>query len=91
MPTSREKWTWQCDRVIPSDTAVGRRLLDDVLGQLETQRWARHDIFGSGGARRRAAQLDVPFLGELPIRTELRVQADEGHAGASLDDPVDKS
>ena len=46
MPASDEQWTWQCDRVIPSDTAVGRRLLDDVLRQLETLHWGRRDIFG---------------------------------------------
>jgi serine/threonine-protein kinase RsbW len=43
---SDNKWTWQCDRVIPSDVAVGRRLLDDVLEQLEGHHWSRHDIFG---------------------------------------------
>ena len=45
-PSTDEEWTWQCDRVIPSDAAVGRRLLDDVLQQLETLHWARPDIFG---------------------------------------------
>jgi len=46
MPTSREKWTWQCDRVIPNDAVVGRQLLDDVLQQLDSLHWSRHDIFG---------------------------------------------
>jgi serine/threonine-protein kinase RsbW len=46
MPTSREKWTWQFDRMIPNDTTVGRQLLDDVLRQLELLHWGRHDIFG---------------------------------------------
>jgi serine/threonine-protein kinase RsbW len=46
MPTSDQKWTWQCDRVIPNDTAVGRQLLEELLGQLESQHWGRRDIFG---------------------------------------------
>ena len=46
MPASDEHWTWQCDQVIPSSTAVGRQLLDDVLRRLETLDWGRRDIFG---------------------------------------------
>ena len=41
-----ENWIWQCDRVIPNDTETGRQLLDEVLGQLESQHWGRRDIFG---------------------------------------------
>jgi len=43
---SDDQWTWQCDRVIPSDTTVGRRLLNDVLEHLEALEWGRRDIFG---------------------------------------------
>ena len=32
--------------MIPNDTAVGRRLLDDLLRQLEALHWTRRDIFG---------------------------------------------
>ena len=46
MPTSNNTWTWQCDQVIPSDAAIGRQLLDDVLRQLEVLHWGRRDIFG---------------------------------------------
>jgi|WetSurMetagenome_2_1015567.scaffolds.fasta_scaffold920776_2 serine/threonine-protein kinase RsbW len=46
MPKSNEKWTWQCDQVIPNDAALGRQLLDEVLRQLEDLHWARRDIFG---------------------------------------------
>ncbi len=45
MPAADDQWTWQCDQVIPSDLVVGRRLLDNVLRQLETQHWCRRDIF----------------------------------------------
>jgi serine/threonine-protein kinase RsbW len=46
MPTSDQHGTWHCDRVIPNDLATGRRLLDELLGELETQHWGRRDIFG---------------------------------------------
>ncbi len=48
---------------------------------------AREDIFGAGGAKRRAAELEVPFLGEVPLLKELRVMADEGRLAAALDYP----
>lgn len=37
-----------------------------------------YDIFGRGGTRDQAQQLDVPFLGTLPIDITLRVAGDEG-------------
>ena len=35
-------------------------------------------VFGKGGARRRAEQLGVPFLGEVPLNVGLREVGDEG-------------
>lgn len=46
----------------------------------------RYDIFGSGGAKQRAAELDVPFLGEVPINMQIRIHGDEGHTAANFDD-----
>ncbi len=37
-----------------------------------------YDIFGSGGARAKAEELNVPFLGGLPIDITLRIAGDEG-------------
>jgi ATP-binding protein involved in chromosome partitioning len=37
-----------------------------------------YDIFGRGGARAKAEQLSVPFLGGLPIDITLRTAGDEG-------------
>ena len=75
--------------------AMFRKVQVDVLGMVENMSFfvcpecsARHDIFGSGGAKRRAAELNVPFLGEIPIVTELRVQADEGRVSSALDEPT---
>ncbi len=36
------------------------------------------DIFGRGGAERAAHQLGIPFLGEVPMFIELRVNSDAG-------------
>jgi serine/threonine-protein kinase RsbW len=42
---SQEQWIWRRDHVIPSDTAAGRRVLSEVLRQLELRRWCPRDIF----------------------------------------------
>jgi ATP-binding protein involved in chromosome partitioning len=72
-----------------------RKVHIELVGMVENMSYfvcpnchARHEIFGSGGARRRAAEWNVPFLGEIPIRTELRAMADEGRVAAGFDDPL---
>ncbi len=37
------------------------------------------DIFGRGGAQKAAQELSLPFLGEVPMFTELRVNSDTGN------------
>ncbi|MEC8475332.1 MAG: P-loop NTPase, partial [Planctomycetota bacterium] len=37
-----------------------------------------YDIFGQGGARTKSEELNVPFLGCLPIDITLRTAGDEG-------------
>lgn len=39
----------------------------------------REEIFGSGGARRYGMANNVPFLGEIPLSTDIRVNSDGGH------------
>jgi ATP-binding protein involved in chromosome partitioning len=46
----------------------------------------RYDIFGSGGAQRRAAELDVPFLGEVPINIGIRQRGDAGNTAGNFED-----
>jgi ATP-binding protein involved in chromosome partitioning len=46
----------------------------------------RHDIFGKGGARARAEELNVPFLGDIPINLSVRISGDEGRIWDLLDD-----
>jgi ATP-binding protein involved in chromosome partitioning len=48
----------------------------------------RYDIFGSGGARAKAAEMDVPFLGEIPINMVIREHGDNGSAAKIIDDPA---
>jgi ATP-binding protein involved in chromosome partitioning len=38
----------------------------------------REEIFGSGGARRFAAASGIPFLGEIPLSTDIRTTSGEG-------------
>jgi ATP-binding protein involved in chromosome partitioning len=48
----------------------------------------RFDIFGHGGARQRAEELGVPFLGEVPIVIGIREKGDAGQTAAVFDDPL---
>ncbi len=46
-----------------------------------------YDIFGKGGARKLAEQVNVPFLGELPINIGMRERGDSGLTAENFDDP----
>ena len=43
------------------------------------------DPFGRGGAEAAARQLDVPFLGRIPLAMEIRVASDTGQPPAAGD------
>jgi ATP-binding protein involved in chromosome partitioning len=69
-----------------------RKVQIDVLGMVENMSFflcptcsTRHEIFGSGGAKRRAVEMEVPLLGEVPLDTQLRILGDEGRVFASFD------
>jgi ATP-binding protein involved in chromosome partitioning len=75
--------------------AMYRKLSIEILGMVENMSFfqcpdcgSRHEIFGSGGARRRAEELKVPFLGEVPLNAQVRVLGDEGRLGSAFDDPT---
>lgn len=51
----------------------------------------RYDIFGAGGARDKAEELNVPFLGELPINIRLREAGDAGRLAEALDNDADRA
>ena len=46
-----------------------------VLGIVENM---SGEVFGRGGAKSKAAELGVPFLGEIPIEAAIRIKTDEG-------------
>jgi ATP-binding protein involved in chromosome partitioning len=62
-----------------------------ILGIVENMSYfvgadgSMNDIFGRGGAERMAQQLDLPFLGELPMYTQLRVNSDAGTPKANFE------
>lgn len=73
--------------------AMFRKVNINVLGMVENMSGflcpdcgKRYDIFGRGGAREKAAELDVPFLGEVPINMAIRELGDAGKTSASFDD-----
>lgn len=73
--------------------AMFRKVNIPVLGMVENMSGfvcpdcgKRYDIFGSGGARRKAEELEVPFLGEVPINMQIRTRGDEGRMSALFDD-----
>lgn len=46
----------------------------------------RYDIFGRGGARQKATELDVPFLGDVPINMQIRSRGDDGATESVFED-----
>ncbi|HID23672.1 MAG TPA: ATP-binding protein, partial [Planctomycetaceae bacterium] len=61
--------------------AMFRQVNIPVLGIVENM---SGDVFGRGGARAKAEELGVPFLGEVPILPEIRVKGDEGQIASLL-------
>jgi len=62
-----------------------RRMSVPILGLVENMSYfvapdtgRRYDIFGHGGARVAAGQLDMPFLGEVPLVMGIRESSDQG-------------
>lgn len=75
--------------------AMFRKVNIPVLGMVENMSGficpdtgKRYDIFGSGGARQRASELNVPFLGEVPLNMQIRINGDEGLTAGNYDDPI---
>jgi len=73
--------------------AMFRKVSIPVLGMVENMSFfvcpdtkKRYDIFGTGGARRTAQELDIPFLGEVPIQIPIREHGDAGRTAANYDD-----
>ena len=65
--------------------AMFRQLNTPVLGVIENMSYfvcghcqERTDIFGNGGGRKIAEEMQIPFLGEVPIDIRVRSGGDEG-------------
>ena len=54
-----------------------------VLGIVENM---SGDIFGRGGAKEKASELGLPFLGEIPIEADVRVKGDAGQIAELFSD-----
>ncbi len=57
-------------------------LVENMSGFL-TPDGQRHDIFGSGGGARTAAQFQVPLLAQIPLMTGIRESGDQGTPAAT--------
>jgi ATP-binding protein involved in chromosome partitioning len=61
-----------------------------ILGLVENMSFfvapdgTEHDVFGRGGTERAAQRLGLPYLGAIPMFTELRVNSDAGNPVANF-------
>ncbi|WEJ32614.1 Mrp/NBP35 family ATP-binding protein [Devosia sp. SD17-2] len=69
-----------------------RRMNVPVLGLVENMSYFiapdtgnRYDIFGSGGAEKAAADLDLEFLGAIPLVMSIRENSDAGAPSVAVD------
>lgn len=63
-------------------------VVENMSGFICPDNGKRYDIFGHGGARRKAEEMSVPFLGEVPINIAMRQESDEGRLDQVLQDPI---
>lgn len=73
--------------------AMFRKVNIPLLGVVENMSYflcpdngKRYDIFGTGGARSKAIEMEVPFLGEVPINIAIRERGDAGETSGNLSD-----
>lgn len=52
-----------------------RQVKIPILGIVENM---TGEIFGRGGAKQKAIEMGLPFLGEIPIEAQIRIRGDEG-------------
>ncbi len=63
-------------------------IVENMSGFICPDSGKRYDIFGHGGAREKAEEIDVPFLGEVPLNMQLRQESDASNLKAALEDPI---
>jgi ATP-binding protein involved in chromosome partitioning len=70
--------------VVRKGIAMFEKVNVPILGIIENMSYftapngERIEIFGHGGGRAEAARRNIPFLGEIPIYTEIRLGGDQG-------------
>lgn len=62
-------------------------IVENMSGFTDPESGKTFDIFGRGGARSKAEEIGVPFLGEVPIQIPLRSESDVGNLPAVLAKP----
>lgn len=60
-----------------------RKVKIPVLGVVENM---SGDVFGRGGAKQKAQEMGVPFLGEIPMETGIRISGDAGRIRDAIAD-----
>lgn len=63
-------------------------MVENMSGFICPDNGKRYDIFGHGGARDKAEELGVPFLGDIPLNIQLRQESDGGQLSSALEDPI---
>ena len=78
--------------------AMFRKLKTPILGLVENMSFyvcshcgKRDDIFSHGGTLKASQELNLPFLGAIPLSTEIRRHSDEGHPTALTENPYSKA
>src|SRR2546421_5557429 len=80
--------------------AMFQQLKVPILGVIENMSYYvcphchnRDDVFGHGGARKASEEMGFPFLGEIPLSSEIRAQSDAGRPVAlgPADSPYTKA
>ncbi|MEM6798085.1 MAG: Mrp/NBP35 family ATP-binding protein [Planctomycetota bacterium] len=73
--------------------AMFRKVNIPLLGVVENMSYfqcpgcdQRFDVFGTGGAKAKAAEMNVPFLGEVPLNIGIRQRGDSGQTAGNLSD-----
>ena len=65
-------------------------MVENMSGFICPDNGIRYDIFGHGGARIKAEESNVAFLGDVPLNMQMRAESDEGRIGNAVLDPVCK-
>jgi ATP-binding protein involved in chromosome partitioning len=84
-------------KVASLSAAMAAKVNLPVRGVIENMSWftgddgKRYEIFGSGGGRVLADELDVPLLGQLPLVPALRKGGDDGRPITAVDPESDSA